>query len=158
LRLRGGPAYRIRSIRPEDKDLLAAGLADLSAETRYKRFLAPKPKLARGELRYLTEVDFFDHHAVLAVTWEEPERLVGVGRWVRNRDAPDTAEIAIVVGDPAQGQGAGTAIGEALADAAADRGIERFTAEVLPSNAAAKRVLDKINGRLASLEKAPPRT
>ena len=154
MQLRDGTPYRIRSIRPEDKDLLAAGLASLSAETRYKRFLAPKPRLTGRELRYLTEVDFLDHHAVLAVTWEHPERLVGVGRWVRCTDDPRAAEVAVVVGDGAQGQGAGRAIGMALADAAAGRGIERFVAEILPSNAPAHRLLQSINGRIASLAPA----
>jgi RimJ/RimL family protein N-acetyltransferase len=154
VRLADGTAYRIRSIRPEDKDLLVAGLASLSAETRYKRFLSPKPRLTRGELRYLTEVDFADHHAVLAVTWEEPERLVGVGRWVRRADDPATAEVAVVVGDAVQGQGAGQSIGLALADAAADRGITRFVAEILPSNVPAHRLLAAINERIGALQPA----
>lgn len=154
MQLKDGTGYRIRSIRPEDKALLVAGLAGLSAETRYLRFLAPKPKLSSSELRYLTEVDFDDHHAVLAVTWEEPERLVGVGRWVRTTEDVTAAEVAVVVGDGAQGQGAGRAIGLALADAAAGRGITRFTAEILASNRPAQRLLRTINERLANLQAA----
>lgn len=154
VQLRDGTGYRIRSIRPEDKELLSKALTQLSAETRYLRFLAPKPKLTSGELRYLTEVDFHDHHAVLAVTWEEPERLVGVGRWVRDQDDPTAAEVAVVVGDTAQGQGAGRSIGLALADAAANRGITRFIAEMLPENRPAHRLLQTINERLANLQAA----
>lgn len=149
--LADGTAYRIRSIRPEDKVLLADGLRALTPETRYRRFLSAKPRLSSRELRYLTEVDFADHHAVLAVTWEEPERLVGVGRWVRSHAEPSEAEIAVVVGDPAQRQGVGGAIGRALADAAAGRGISRFTAEVLPSNGAALALLEATNERLRAL-------
>ena len=150
--LSDGTAYRIRSIRPEDKEMLASGLEMLTPESRYKRFLAAKPRLSSRELRYLTEVDFADHHAVLAVTWEQPERLVGVGRWVRSTVNPEEAEIAVVIGDPAQGQGVGTEICKALADYAAARGIRRFTAESLPSNKAAHRLLDASNERLRGLD------
>src|ERR687897_58989 len=51
---------------------------------------------------------------------------VAVARCVRLPDRPDTAEMAIVVGDPFQGQGLGRALTLALADAAVAVGIRRF--------------------------------
>jgi GNAT superfamily N-acetyltransferase len=150
--LADGTTYRIRSIRPEDKDMLSDGLQQLTPESRHRRFLAAKPRLTSRELRYLTEVDFADHHAVLAVTWEHPERLVGVGRWVRSTVNPKEAEIAVVVGDPAQHQGVGKAIITALADAAAGYGIECFVADMLPTNRAAHRLLAVANERLRALD------
>ena len=48
------------------------------------RFLAPKPRFSADELRYLTELDFCDHYAVVATPRERPGVLVGVGRWVRD--------------------------------------------------------------------------
>jgi RimJ/RimL family protein N-acetyltransferase len=138
----------VRPIEPGDKELLIQGLTLLSPETQYKRFLAPKPRFTKGELRYLTEVDGHDHVALIAVEAENPSRIVGVGRFVRLADRPDTAEFAIVVGDPYQGQGAGRALGSLLVDAARDRGIRRFTARTLEENAPVQRLIAGIGEHL----------
>jgi RimJ/RimL family protein N-acetyltransferase len=142
--LDNGVRVRIRPIRPDDRTLLADGLARLSRESAYQRFLSPKYGLTAGELRYLTEVDFRDHVALVAVRPEAPATLVGVGRWIRLRDEPDVAEIAFVVSDELQRQGLGTALAEALADSARDRGVRRFVATMLPDNLAAHRLFARV--------------
>jgi RimJ/RimL family protein N-acetyltransferase len=140
VRLESGARVRIRPIRPDDGALLADGLEHLSDESAYQRFLSPKQTLSAGERRYLTEVDFRDHVALVAVRPEAPGELVGVGRWIRLPDEPDTAEIAFVVSDALQRQGLGIALAEALADSARDRGVRRFVATMLPDNVAAHRL------------------
>jgi RimJ/RimL family protein N-acetyltransferase len=140
VRLDGGERVVIRPIRPEDKALLVAGMEHLSERSAYQRFLVPKSTLSAAELRYLTEVDFVDHVALVATLVEEPDVLVAVGRWVRNRDDPEIAEIAFVVADDLQHRGLGTALAAALADAARSRGVRRFVATMLPDNMAAHRL------------------
>jgi RimJ/RimL family protein N-acetyltransferase len=147
----GFPDILLRRIRPEDKDALVAGLGHLSERSVYQRFLAPKPRLSSSELRYLTEVDFVDHYALVAVLARAPEVVVGVGRWVRSAESATDAEIAIVVADDLQGRGVGTQLGQALAEAARARGIERFTASMLPSNQAAHRLFAKISSQLQTV-------
>jgi protein lysine acetyltransferase len=142
--LEGGIDVAIRPIRPEDKALLAAGMRHLSQRSAYQRFLSPKNRLASAELRYLTEVDFRDHVAFVAVLAEEPDVLVGVGRWVRLAADPEVAEIAFVVADDLQHRGLGTALGEALAQAARERGVKRFVATMLPDNLAAHRLFARL--------------
>jgi RimJ/RimL family protein N-acetyltransferase len=144
----GLPELRLRRIRPEDKDALVAGLGRLSERSVYQRFLSPKPRLSSSELAYLTEVDFVDHYALVAVLAQSPDVVVGVGRWVRSGEVPTDAEIAIVIADDLQGRGVGTELGRALADAARERGIERFTATMLPTNVAAHRLFAKIATQL----------
>jgi protein lysine acetyltransferase len=146
--LENGLDVTIRPIRPDDKELLVAGLRLLSPESQYKRFLSPKPHLTRAELRYLTEVDGVGHYALVAVERDTPRHLVGVGRFIRDPERPDTAEFAIVVGDHYQGQGAGRALGSLLVDAARDRGIRRFTARTLEENAPAQRLIAGIGEHL----------
>jgi RimJ/RimL family protein N-acetyltransferase len=145
----GIPEIALRPIRPDDKDLLVAGLGRLSERSVYQRFLSPKPRLTASELRYLTEVDHVDHVALVAVLAKSPATLVGVGRWVRDDEHPDEAEMAITVADDLQGRGVGSAIGRALADAALERGITRFTATMLADNVAAHRLFAKISHHLA---------
>jgi RimJ/RimL family protein N-acetyltransferase len=143
-RLDNGLPVLIRPIRPDDQRLLAEGMEQLSRQSAYQRFLVPKEALTPDELRYLTEVDFRDHVAFVAVRPEEPDVLLAVGRWVRLRDDPEVAEIAFVVSDALQRQGLGTLLAETLADAARERGVHRFVATMLPDNLAAHRLFARV--------------
>jgi RimJ/RimL family protein N-acetyltransferase len=144
LALETGLEMTIRPIEPGDKALLLAGLRLLSPETQYKRFLSPKPSLSRSELRYLTEVDGVNHVALIAVEAADPAHMVGVARFVRDPERPDTAEFAIVVGDRYHGQGAGRALARALVHEAQERGVRRFTATTLADNAPVQRLIASI--------------
>jgi RimJ/RimL family protein N-acetyltransferase len=148
LRLSDGAEIVIRPIRPDDKAALAGGLENLSAETVRRRFLTAKPRFSAAELRYLTEVDGFDHFALVAVPRDEPDAIVAVGRFVRDRDHPATAEFAIVVGDAYQRRGLGGRLSRLLVDAALERGVERFTATVLSDNEAVRRLIASMAERL----------
>jgi RimJ/RimL family protein N-acetyltransferase len=142
------PPLLFRHIRPDDKGRLAEGLKRLSPESRQKRFLMPKPRFSSSELRYLTEIDGFDHVAIVAVSAEDPDVFYGVARFVRLRDEPTTAEAAIVVADSLQGEGLGRELGRRLADEARERGVERFTASMLGDNVAAHALFRSISARL----------
>jgi RimJ/RimL family protein N-acetyltransferase len=144
VRLNNGAEVLVRPIRRDDKTLLARGMEHLSERSVFQRFLGPKRALSPAELRYLTEVDFRDHVAFVAVRVDEPDVLVGVGRWVRSTHDPEVAEIAFVVSDDVQHQGLGTALAEALADTARERGVRRFVATMLPDNLAAHRLFARV--------------
>src|SRR3954467_15888333 len=105
LALPDGTRMHARPIVPGDKPLLVAGLSRLSSKSAFQRFLSPKHSFTAAELQYLTEVDGHDHIALIAVDCDRPDQLIAVIRCVRT--APDTAELAIVVGDPWQGLGLG---------------------------------------------------
>ena len=139
-----------RPIVTGDAAVLSAGVNGFSPETMRRRFLAPKQGLSLAELRYLTDVDFIDHHAVVVVHKDDPRRLAGVGRWVRDKDDPEAAEMAIVIADALQGKGLGTQLGLALADAALLHGVKRFTATMLAENVAARKMFARISHRMHS--------
>jgi RimJ/RimL family protein N-acetyltransferase len=120
----------------------------LSDESRQMRFLTAKPRLTKGDLRYLTEVDGRDHLALVALETEDPTHIAAVGRFVRDRERPDTAEFAIVVGDAYQRQGLGRALGQALSAQARARDIHRFTATVLSENEAVQKLITSIGEHL----------
>jgi RimJ/RimL family protein N-acetyltransferase len=143
--LHDGTRVRIRPIEPGDKLRLQQALGRLSRESIRRRFLAAKPALSAAELRYLTEVDGVEHLALVALLADE---IVGVARCVRVEPGSDTAEFAIVVGDPLQGEGLGTLLASALADAACRVGIRRFSAITLADNDAVQRLLDTLAVRL----------
>src|SRR3954452_11849015 len=126
----------IRPIVPDDKPLLVAGLRALSPESAMKRFLSPKVSFSAAELRYLTEVDQHDHIAYVVLSGEQ---LVAVARCVRV--GPDVADVAVVVGDPWQGQGLGRRLMDLLAARAAEEGITRFAGTMMADNRQALKLM-----------------
>ena len=133
--LEDGTRVRLRPIRPDDKQRLAHGLAQLSPASRYLRFFTNVDHFTADQLRYLTEVDFVDHYAWIADLPDVPGQPgVGVARWIRSRDAPTEAEAAVTVGDQMQGRGIGTALLWVLARSALERGVEAFRVAVMGEN------------------------
>ncbi|HYI79465.1 MAG TPA: GNAT family N-acetyltransferase [Thermoleophilaceae bacterium] len=146
--LSDGTRVTIRPIEASDKQELQDGLHRLSDATVQRRFLVPKARFTRAELRYLTEVDGHDHVALVAESERWPGMVTAVARYVRLHDDPDTAEAAIVVADELQGLGLGTLLAERLAAIAALHDIRRFSAEMLGDNNAAHRLMDRLQERL----------
>ena len=138
----------LRPIRPDDKLALANGLHRLSEQSTYRRFLSPKPSFSAAELRYLTEVDGHDHVAIVVEDPDNPHEGIGVGRWIRLAEDPESAEIAITVADHWQRRGVGSLLAQALADEARAHGIQRFVATVAGENKPALRLLAKASDRL----------
>ena len=133
--LRDGSAVLIRPVRPADAGLLADGFVRLSDRSRRMRFLGPKAELSAAELRYFTDVDHPDHEALGALDHARGGG-VGIARYVRDRDDPQAAEIAVTVIDAWQGRGLGTELLTRLSERACQEGIHRFTAAVAADNAA----------------------
>ncbi|MEO8138097.1 MAG: GNAT family N-acetyltransferase [Gemmatimonadota bacterium] len=135
--LRDGTPATIRAIRPDDKQSLRWGFEQLSAQTIYHRFFQSKRELTDADLRYLTEVDFTSHVAlVMEVEIDGVARVIGVGRFVRETDAEprDRAEVAFTVGDEFQGRGVATHLLAHLACIARGLDYRCLVAEVMPDN------------------------
>ena len=146
--LRNGTRALIRPIRAEDKEALADGLARLSSESRYRRFLRPVTSLNERELKYLTEIDYTNHYAWVAMAVDEPgEPGLGVARYIRDPLDPEVAEAAVAVVDDHQGQGLGTMLLRVLVAAARENGIHTFRGWVLGDNTNVLRPLERIGAR-----------
>src|SRR5512135_2417854 len=126
VKLTSGTDVVIRSIRADDGPSLQAAYTRLSPLSKYRRFLAPKPRLTEAETRYLVRTDGYDHVALVATLPDHPNWIVAVARYVRLPEDPQLAEVAIVVGDEMQNDGLGTTMLSRLALAAAERGITRL--------------------------------
>lgn len=133
--LADGTRVLFRRIRSDDKERLKRGLEELSPGSRYRRFFRYIDHFSDKELRYLTEVDFVDHWAWLAVLPDSPRAPgVAVGRWIRVADEPNVAEAAVTVVDAYQGQGLGKTMLWLLARSAIENGIASLRAWVLGEN------------------------
>src|SRR5436305_6497700 len=73
------PALVIRPIASDDRAALAEAFDRLSHQSRYRRFLSPKPRLSSHELTYLTEVDLLNHEVMVALDGDG--QIVGEARY-----------------------------------------------------------------------------
>jgi GNAT superfamily N-acetyltransferase len=131
--LRDGSAVLIRPVRGADAPLLADGFARLSERSRRLRFLGRKRTLTEADLRFFTDVDHRDHEALGALDHVRGGG-VGIAHYVRDRENPAAAEIAVTVVDDWQGRGLGTELLARLAERAREEGIRRFTAVMASEN------------------------
>ena len=138
-----GTAIRVRAITPADKDRLRAGFHRLSERSIYLRFFQPRRELSDDDLRFLTEIDFVRHVALVAVLPSVPSpmgheegRMVGVARYVSyNKTGPvSPVEFAVTVGDEFQERGIGRLLLHHLAKIARAGGIAELRAAVLGEN------------------------
>jgi CRP-like cAMP-binding protein len=146
--LRDGTRLRIRPILPTDRGKLADTQPGFSRESHYKRFFSAPP-LSDKVVQYLVDVDYFDHFAWVALAADgADEPGVASARYIRERTAPDTAEVAFSVVDDYQGRGLGTLLVGALAVAAAQNGVRRFRARVLAENEPMRAILRRAGAHL----------
>jgi acetyl coenzyme A synthetase (ADP forming)-like protein len=129
--LQDGGTLRLRRPEPADGDALLAFFAGLSDESLRLRFRGAPALDATLVERYL-DSDSDERGALVGMI---DDRVVALGSFERLRD-PSIAEVAFAVDDPLQGRGVGTRLLEQLAEMAATVDIDRFVAEVEPSNAA----------------------
>lgn len=144
--LRDGSRAHLRPIRPDDKQRLQEGLRQLSPRSRYLRFHAPISHLSGEQLRYLTEVDYHDHMAWVAVDPDHDDSGMGVARYVRLAEDPTVAEAAVTVLDQYQGNGLGTLLLETLTQTAVANGIRTFRNYVLAENQPMLEIFEQLGG------------
>lgn len=140
--LRDGGTAHLRPIAPTDAEALQAFHLGQSERSTYLRFFAALQRLSERDLARFTTVDHRDRVALIVVqdvpaTPGAPgagtgEQIIGVARY--DRLGPDEAEVAFNIADAHHGRGLGSVLLEHLAAAARERGVRRFTAEVLPQN------------------------
>ncbi|MFE1860566.1 bifunctional acetate--CoA ligase family protein/GNAT family N-acetyltransferase [Streptomyces anandii] len=136
--LRDGGTARIRPITAEDADRLVSFYEQVSDESKYYRFFAPYPRLSAKDVHRFTHHDFVDRVGLAATVGGEFIATVRYDRvdadGMPASGPSDEAEVAFLVQDAHQGRGVASALLEHIAAVARERGIRRFTAEVLPGN------------------------
>ena len=136
----------VRPLGPADRAPLADAFARLSDESRYRRFLGPKPRLTDRELSALTELDYLDRDALGAFE-RASGRLVGVARYAVHPADRSSADIAVTVADDWQGHGLGTALARAIVHRAESSGIARLTGTTFADNLACRAMLRRLGFR-----------
>jgi O-6-methylguanine DNA methyltransferase len=129
----------IRPIRSEDAGLVQDFVARLSDEARFFRFMNVLQELSGPFMVRLTQFDYSEEIALLAVTATSPEEELGVARFSVNPDE-GSCEFAIVLADRVTGKGRGQKLLSSLIEVARSRGLKRIGGEVLATNYAMLRL------------------
>jgi protein lysine acetyltransferase len=139
--LRDGARLLVRPILPTDRGKLADTQPGFSRESHYRRFFSAPP-LSDKVVRYLIDVDYYDHFAWAVLDADDPEEPgVASARYIREREDPGIAEVAFSIVDDYQGRGLGTFLLGALAVAATENDVHRFRARVLAENEPMRAIL-----------------
>lgn len=133
--LRDGRSVLVRPVLPGDASMHRAFVRSMSRTTRLHRFHGGVADLSEPLLRYLTEVDYVDHFALLGeVPGASGPRQVAEARWVRRDDEAGSADFAIAIADDYQRSGLGDRLLAILQQSAAARAIRRLHGAVLRNN------------------------
>ena len=134
LTLSDGTKVTLRPIRTADAAIEQQFVRSLSDEARYFRFMDMLRELSPQMLKQMTDIDYHDQMALIAVTTRPPKEVqIAVGRYVVFPNGEE-CEFAIVVGNDWQKKGIATALMLMLIDAARKRGLKTMVGEVLASN------------------------
>lgn len=131
-----GRAVTVRPVLAQDlqleSDFVARGLTQ---QSRYQRFQTALSELAPAMARYLTDIDWHQHIALLAQVVENGRpRQVAEARYVCDADAPRRAEFALAVADDWQGLGLGRRMLRQLVQVARRHGVQQLYGDVLRTN------------------------
>ncbi len=136
--IRRGRSVLLRPIRPEDEPMHEEMFKTFSAETKRFRFFGPIKESHEMLARY-TQIDYDREMAIIAeLTEGGRKKMAGVVRLIAD-PYNETAEYAIVIGDPWQGLGLGTIMTRYILEIARKRGIKKVYAYFLDDN---KKMLD----------------
>jgi acetyltransferase len=142
--IRRGRPVLLRPIRPEDEPLHEEMFSTFSAETRRFRFFGPVKESHEMLARY-TQIDYDREMAIIAELSEgSRKKMAGVVRLIAD-PYNETAEYAIVIGDPWHGLGLGTVMTRYILEIARARGIKKVYAYVLEDNASMLNLFKKFN-------------
>ncbi len=136
--LADGGVVHLRPSGPADAAEIRAMHGRMSARTLYLRYFSALSEVSDAQVSLFTSVDYCDSAGIVAVLGGN---LIAASTYHRNKTGDtESAEVAFLVEDAQQRRGLGAILLEHLAAAAEERGIRRFTAEVLGENTSMMRV------------------
>jgi acetyltransferase len=162
--LKGGGAYTVRPIHPDDAQMLQALVRGLSPESRYFRFASSLPELPLRMLARFTLIDYDREMALVAVVKEraaaadgseaETERIVGVSRIITNPDG-SSCEFSLVVADDFTGRGLGSRLMLSIIEVARSKGLAEVMGLILTNNAPMLKLMRSLGFVVAAYPEDP---
>jgi len=143
--LNDGTDIVIRPIRPEDADMEAKFVRELSTQAKYFRFMNSLQELSQDMLVRFTQIDYHNEMALIAVKSNGAgEEQIGVARYTINVDKT-SCEFALTVSDRWQGRGIAHHLMQDLLEVARDRNLEKMQGQVLSENSRMLELVTSLN-------------
>ena len=134
-RLEDGEAVCIRFIRPDDEAQMRAGIAQMSARSRYLRFFSGARVPPDWVIDRLLDADGHEHLAWGAIASDAPgQPAVGAVHAFRDPDDAGSAEFSVAVLDDWHGRGLGKLLTATILLDAREEGIAAFHVDTLAEN------------------------
>jgi len=134
LTLGDGACVLVRRIQAEDAAALQRLVGRSSDRSVELRFFGPLKELSEEMAERFADVDGENRYALVALDPEDPDEIVGVVRYERERGT-DSAEYAALIEDRFQHLGLGIGLTRNLIEAARENGIRHLHALVMRENA-----------------------
>lgn len=132
--LRDGSKVTLRPSKPEDEPLLIELFKTFSPETMRLRFLRAVKEVDRRTIARFCNADHSREVCIVAEIDERGRRcLIGMANLIVQPDG-GSGEISVVVGDPWQNRGLGSAMMEHLVAVGRDMGLKRLFGEFFSEN------------------------
>lgn len=148
-----GQPFTVRPVRPEDVPKVRRFHEILSDRSVNLRYLSPILLQERIRQERLVRACFIDYDKEIALVAETQEgHIVGIGR-LRKLPLGSEASFSLLVADPYQRQGIGTALLRRMVEVARLEGMKRILAVMSPENEPMRRVLERSGFRLRMLRK-----
>jgi len=131
--LKRGRTVQLRPIRPEDGASLQKMVTNMSAESRYFRFMHAINNLSPQMIAQFTKLDYDRQMAFVAVSGSGSADVVGVSRYTMSSDRR-SAEFAVSIADNWHGQGLASALMKLVIEHARAQSLVELVGDVLVTN------------------------
>jgi acetyltransferase len=153
MRAPDGVVYRIRPIRKNDAQREQSFIMNLSAESRFQRFMYTISEPSEAFVAQLVDVDSHRNMAFVAITGEgDGETIIAVARYAADERGVD-CEFAVAVADAWHTRGLGSTLGNLLIEHATREGFRTIYGSVLANNQRMIDLFDWLGFKLAPRER-----
>lgn len=141
--LKRGRTVQLRPIRPEDGEPLRKMVQNMSAESRYFRFMHAINDLSPQMIAQFTKLDYNRQMAFVAVSESGSGDVVGVSRYAMSSDRL-SGEFAVSIADNWHGQGLASSLMKLVIEHAKAQGLEKLVGDVLVTNSAMRGLMKSL--------------
>lgn len=134
---------RFRAIRPSDEEEMRRLFYRFSDESVYYRYFTPLKTMPHSKMQEYVNVDYGKVMSIVGLVGDVGKgHVIAEARYVKDPKRP-YGDVAFIVDEEYQGLGIATFLYKQLIRLAKERGLQGFTADVLPANKEMMRVFEK---------------
>ncbi|MDZ7833164.1 MAG: GNAT family N-acetyltransferase [Desulfobacterales bacterium] len=134
---------RFRPMRPSDEEEMRRLFYRFSDESVYYRYFTPLKTMPHSKMQEYVNIDYSQVMSIVGLVGDLGKgHIISEARYVRHKDRP-YADVAFIVDEEYQNLGIATYLYKLLMRLAKERGLQGFTADVLPANKEMMRVFEK---------------